>query len=76
MAHANVFTFVTPTSSSTGGGPVNATATVTTSTNTVTIVLTDLQSNPTDVAQLIGDFDFVLSNGATTRTLFSATGRK
>jgi hypothetical protein len=76
MAHANVFTFVTPTGSSTGGGPVNATATVTTGAGTVTIVLTDLQSNPTDVAQLISDFDFVLSNGATTGTLSSAIGQE
>ncbi len=76
MANANVFTFVTPAGSSTVGGPVNATATVTTGAGTVTIVLTDLQSNPTDVAQLISDFDFVLSNGATTGTLTSATGQE
>jgi hypothetical protein len=42
---------------------------VTTNANgTVTIVLNDLQANPTDVAQLISDFDFTLSNGATTGT--------
>jgi len=77
MAQANVFTFVTPTGSSTGGGPVNASATVTTNANgTVTIVLSDLQANPTDAAQLISDFDFMLSNGATTGTLASATGQE
>src|SRR5207248_7923086 len=76
MANANVFTFVTPTGSSTGGGPVNASATVTTGAGTVTIVLTDLQANPTDVAQLISDFDFVLSNGATTGTLTSSSGQQ
>ncbi len=75
MANANVFTFVTPAGSTTSG-PVSATATVTTGAGTVTIVLTDLQSNPKDVAQLISDFDFVLSNGATTGTLTSAIGQE
>ena len=68
-AYANSFMFMTPTGSSTGGGPVNASATVTTNANgTVSITLNDLQANPTDVAQLVSDFDFVLSNGATTGT--------
>jgi hypothetical protein len=68
-AYAGSFTFVTPSGASTGGGPVNASAIVTTNANgTVSITLNDLQANPTDVSQLISDFDFVLSNGATTGT--------
>jgi hypothetical protein len=73
-AHASTITFVTPSGSSTGGGPVNASANVTTNSNgTVSIMLNDLQANPTDVAQLISDFAFTLSNGATGGTLFSQT---
>jgi hypothetical protein len=34
-----------------------------------------LQANPGDVAQLISDLDFVLSNGATTGTLASSLGQ-
>jgi hypothetical protein len=74
-SQANVFTFVTPTGSSTTGGPVNASATVMTSNGMVTVVLANNQVNPTDVAQLISDFDFVLSNpSATTGTLASQMG--
>jgi hypothetical protein len=73
--YADTFNFATPTGSSTGGGPVNATATVVTGAGTVTITLNDLLANPTDVAQLISDFDFVLNNGATTGTLASQTGQ-
>jgi hypothetical protein len=76
IAHANVFTFVTPAGSTTSGGPVSASATLTTGAGTVSITLTDLQANPTDVAQLISDLDFVLSNGATTGTLASSSGQQ
>jgi hypothetical protein len=57
-------------------GQVNASATITTGTNSVFITLTDLQANPTDVAQLLSDFDFVLSNGATTGTLGTTSGQE
>jgi hypothetical protein len=76
VASANTITFVTPVGSSTGGGPVSASATVTTNTNSVFITLTDLQANPTDIAQLLSDFDFVLSNGATTGTLTTSSGQQ
>jgi hypothetical protein len=72
-SQASSFTFVTPTGATTSGGPVSAMAVVTTGAGTVTITLTDLLANPTDVAQLISDFDFVLSNGATTGTLASSS---
>jgi hypothetical protein len=75
-AFANIQSFVTPAGSSTGGGPVSASALVVTGAGTVTITLTDLQANPTDVAQLISDFDFVLSNGVKTGTLASQTGSR
>jgi hypothetical protein len=77
VSQANVFTFVTPAGSTVPpapGQPVSAMATVTTGAGTVTIVLQDLLLNPTDAAQLISDFDFVLSNGATTGTLASQAG--
>jgi len=73
---ANVITFVTPAGSNTGGGPVSASATVTTGAGTVSITLTDLQANPTDVAQLISDFDFVLSGGQTSGVLTSSSGQQ
>jgi len=76
QASANVITFVTPTGSTTSGGPVSASALVTTGAGTVTIVLTDLQANPTDVAQLISDFDFTLSGGQTTGTIGSSSGQQ
>jgi hypothetical protein len=61
-ASANTFTFVTPTGSTTGGGPVNASVTFTTGLNSLVIVLDDLQANPTDVAQLLSDLLFTVSD--------------
>ena len=75
QASANVMTFVTPTGATTSG-PVSASAVVTTGAGTVLIVLTDLQANPNDVAQLISDFDFVLSGGQTTGTIGSSSGQQ
>lgn len=72
-AYANSFTFVTPTGSTVTNGPVDATATVTTGAGTVSITLTDLLANPTSVGQLISDFQFVLSNNATTGTLATSS---
>jgi hypothetical protein len=62
---ASQITFSTGSGASTGGGPVSATAQVTTGANSVTVTLTDLLANPTDVAQLISDFSFTLSDGFT-----------
>ena len=73
-AHASVITYITPPGSTTSG-PVDASATFTTGPGFITITLTDLQTNPNDVAQLISDLEFVLSNGATTGTLFSSSGQ-
>jgi hypothetical protein len=75
-SHASTITFITPTGSTTSGGPVSASATVTTSAGQIVISLTDLLANPSDVAQLVSDFDFVLSNGATTGTLVSQVGQQ
>jgi hypothetical protein len=75
-AHASTITFVTPTGATTIGGAVSASATVVTGAGTVTVTLTDLLANPTNVAQLISDFDFVLSTGQTTGTLSSSSGQK
>jgi hypothetical protein len=68
-ASANVITYTTPVGATTGGGPVNSSATFVTGNGTVSITLTDLQANPTDVAQLLSDLDFTLSGGQTTGTL-------
>jgi hypothetical protein len=75
-ASSSVITFVTPTGATTGGGPVMASATITTGAGTVSIVLTDLLANPKDVAQLISDFQFVLSGGQTTGTLTGSSGQE
>jgi len=73
VADASTITFVTPTGATTSGGPVDASATFTTGAGTLSITLTDLQANPTDVAQLISDLSFTLSSGQTTGTLASSS---
>ena len=75
-SQASTITYITPSGSSTGGGPVNASATFTTGAGTLSITLADLQANPTDVAQLLSDLDFALSNGATTGSLTSSSGQE
>ena len=75
-AYADTFSFMTPTGSSIGGMPVNAAAPVVTGSGTVMITLSDLLANPTDVGQLISDFDIVLSTGAMTGTLASQSGQQ
>src|SRR6476660_4098379 len=75
-SRATSITFMTPTGSSTGGGPVSSLAMFTTSPGQVSITLTNLQANPTDIAQLISDLRFVLSGGITTRVLSSSSGQQ
>jgi hypothetical protein len=73
---ADTVTFVTPSGASTGGGPVSASAVLTVNpAGTLTVVLTNLQANPTDVAQLISDFSFT-TTGAPTGTLTSSSGQQ
>lgn len=68
-AQAATFSFVTPTGSTTSGGAVNAQADFTTNSNgTLTIKVYDLQTDPTNVAQLISDLFFTVSNGGTALT--------
>ncbi len=74
-AYADSVTYVTPSGSTSGGQPVDASATFTTGSGVITIILTDLQTNPTSVGQLISDLDFVLSSGAT-GTLASSSGQE
>ena len=64
-ARASTITFNTPSGATTGGGPVNDTATLTTGAGTVSVSLTNLQANPTDVAQLLSDLFFTLNGGNT-----------
>lgn len=73
IASAGVIMFMTPTGSMTSGGPVSASATFTTSANDLMITLTNLQANPTDVAQALSGLDFTIS-GFTTGTLNSSSG--
>lgn len=75
-AHADTVTYDTPAGSTTSGGAVDASATFVTGDGTLSITLTDLQANPTDVAQLISDLSFVLSNGATSGTIVSSAGQE
>lgn len=74
-ASASNVTSSTPPGSTTSGG-VAASATFITGNGFVNITLNDLEGNPTNVSQLLSGLTFTLSNGATTGTLFSATGRQ
>jgi MYXO-CTERM domain-containing protein len=53
-------------------------ATFTTSANTLSIVLSNLQANPTDVAQLLSDLSFTLGNGGSLvgASLASSSGQE
>jgi PEP-CTERM motif-containing protein len=75
-ANADSITFVTPSGATTSGGPVDASATLTTGAGTVMITLTNLEANPGNVAQLISDLDFVLSNGSTVAFLASSSAQE
>jgi PEP-CTERM motif-containing protein len=75
-ASAATITYDTAPGSTTSGGAVDATATFTTGDGTLSITLTDLLANPTDVAQLISDLEFTLSNGATSGTIASSSGQE
>jgi hypothetical protein len=72
-ALASTITYVTPPGATTSGGPVNASATFTTGTDTLTILLQDLLSNPTNVAQLPSDLFFTLSGGLTVGSVSSSS---
>jgi hypothetical protein len=75
-AQADTVTFDTPSGSTTSGGLVDATATFTTGAGTLSITLTNLLANPGNVAQLLSDLSFNLSNGATTGTIASSSGQE
>jgi hypothetical protein len=62
-ATAGTFSFVTPTGATTSGGPVSARADLTTSAGSIIVTLSNLQANPTDVAQLLSDFHFTVGAG-------------
>ncbi len=74
--NAETITYVTPAGSTTAGGAVDASATFVTGAGTLSITLKDLLVDPTNVAQLISDLDFTLSNGATSGTLASSSGQE
>jgi hypothetical protein len=63
-AQADLFSFATPTGATTSGGPVSATAGFNTMANSISITLTNLQANPTDIAQTLSDLVFTVGGGA------------
>jgi hypothetical protein len=67
-------TFMTPTGATTSGGSVDATATFSTGAGFVDVTLTNLQANPTDVAQTISDLSFAVSGATGTATYSSTSG--
>jgi hypothetical protein len=75
-ANADMITYVTPPGATTSGGPVDASATFVTGAGTLDITLTNLLANPGNVAQLLSDLSFVLSNSATSGTLASSSGQE
>src|SRR5215471_3307698 len=64
LAFGSSVTFFTPSGSTTSGGPVSDIVSFTTTAGSLVITLTNLQPNPTDVAQLLSDLSFTLSNGS------------
>jgi hypothetical protein len=73
---AATITYTTPTGSTTGGGAVNASAAFASSTGQLTLTLSDLQANPTDVAQLISDLQFTLTGVTGTIALSSSSAQQ
>ena len=73
QASADTVTFSTPTGATTSGGAVDASAMFVTGPGTITITLNDLLANPGNVAQLVSDLNFTLSNGAAIGTLSSSS---
>jgi hypothetical protein len=78
-----LYTFVTPANSSTAGGPVQDQVAFVVGTGvnvpvgTIQVTLTNQQSNPNDVSQLLSDLSFTVSNGSTSgATLASSSGRE
>ena len=74
LSHAQTFT--TPAGSQINGLDVKAQAafTIDDATDTISIILTNLQANPTAVAQNLSDLGFILSSGQTSGTLSSSSG--
>jgi len=64
LAFGSSVTFFTPSGSTTSGGPVSDQVSFTTMAGSLVITLTNLWPNPTDVAQLLSDLSFTLSNGS------------
>jgi hypothetical protein len=75
QASASTITYVTPAGATTSG-PVDASATFITGNGALSIVLTNLEANPNDVAQLLSDLSFTLSGGLTTGSLQGSSGQE
>jgi hypothetical protein len=76
-AHAGTITYVTPSGATSGGQAVDAEAVFTTGLHSLTITLTNLEANPTSVAQNLSDLNFTLSNGTNAGfSLSSSSGQE
>lgn len=76
VASASSFTFATAPGATelSAGLPVNAMTTITTGTNSITVTLSNLQANPTSVAQIITDLFFTLNSSTAGTTITSSAG--
>jgi PEP-CTERM motif-containing protein len=72
-ASASSITYVTPAGSTQNGLPVDASAAFVTSAGTITVTLTNLEANPTSVAQNLSDLFFATSDGTTTSAVLSSS---
>src|SRR5262245_59984138 len=76
-AHAGSITYITPSGATSGGQAVDAEAVFTTGLDSLTITLTNLEANPTSVAQNLSDLNFSLSNGTNAGfSLSSSSGQE
>lgn len=63
-SQAGQVTYMTPGGATTSGGAVSATASFVTTQNSLQVTLTNQQSSPTDIAQLISGLSFTVANGS------------
>lgn len=70
------FTFETPVGATAAGNSVDASAVFAINGNTITITLTNLEANPTSIAQALSGIDFDLSTGQKWGTLTSSSAQR
>ncbi|MGB2633598.1 MAG: PEP-CTERM sorting domain-containing protein [Candidatus Acidiferrum sp.] len=70
------FTFGTPAGAASRGEPVDALATFTIQGDTVTVSITDMEANPTSIAQALSGIDFDLNSGQKWGVLTSSSAQR